>query len=199
MDADKFLDCPPPTGDVFVCKRKIRRSIEDAHIPFTYVSANCLAGWFLSGLGQMGRFMPPEENVMIYGDGNQKVIWVREEDVAAYAIKTIDDDRTTNKTVYIRPQLNILSQNEVVQLWEKIQGRTLKKQFIQEQSWVERLKESMSTEEKYVMGFFHLIFFQGKTYNIDIGEDALEASSIYPDHQYETVEEYLSLLSESSL
>ena len=55
------------------------------------------------------------------------MICVDEDDIATYTIKSVDDPRALNKSLYIRPPQNILSQNEVIQLWEKHIGKKLKK------------------------------------------------------------------------
>jgi uncharacterized protein YbjT (DUF2867 family) len=55
------------------------------------------------------------------------VIFVDEDDVATYIIKSIDDPRTLNKTIYLRPPENILSQNELIAKWEKLSGNVLEK------------------------------------------------------------------------
>ena len=41
-------------------KREVRRDIEAANIPFTYVSTNCFAGYFVANLSQLGTFLPPK-------------------------------------------------------------------------------------------------------------------------------------------
>lgn len=57
-------------------------------------------------------------------------IFLDEDDVGTYTIKTSDDPRTMNKTLYLRPQENILSQKQLVDLWEKLSGRKLDKSKI---------------------------------------------------------------------
>lgn len=54
-------------------------------------------------------------------------IFVDEDDVATYTIKSVDDPRTLNKTIYLRPQENILTQNDVIAKWEKLSGKVLEK------------------------------------------------------------------------
>jgi pinoresinol/lariciresinol reductase len=54
-------------------KMELRRAIEDANIPRTYISANCFAAYFCPNLCQMGTLLPPKEKVHVYGDGNVKV------------------------------------------------------------------------------------------------------------------------------
>lgn len=67
-------------------------------------------------------------------------IYVDEDDIAMYTIKTIDDPRTLNKTVYIRPPKNILSQREVVQIWEKLIGKELEKSSISAEQFLSSLE-----------------------------------------------------------
>ena len=57
-------------------------------------------------------------------------VWVDEDDIGIYTLKTINDPRTLNKTVYIRPPQNILSLKELVAEWEQLSGKTLKKTYI---------------------------------------------------------------------
>ncbi|OMO75176.1 NmrA-like protein [Corchorus olitorius] len=40
-----------------------------------------------------------------------------EEDIGAYTIKAVDDPRTLNKILYMRPPKNTYSSNELVALW----------------------------------------------------------------------------------
>lgn len=55
------------------------------------------------------------------------MVFADEDDIAKYTAKTLDDPRTVNKTVYIRPQDNVLTQNELVKIWEKLTGNDLEK------------------------------------------------------------------------
>lgn len=50
-----------------------------------------------------------------------------EDDIGTYSIKTVDDPQTLNKTLYLRPPENILSQNELIDTWEKLSGKVLEK------------------------------------------------------------------------
>lgn len=61
-----------PAKSAFETKAQIRRAVEAAGIPFTYVSANCFAGYFLPTLMQSGVTAPPRDKVVIIGDGNPK-------------------------------------------------------------------------------------------------------------------------------
>ncbi|KAI5402450.1 hypothetical protein KIW84_050172 [Lathyrus oleraceus] len=43
---------------------------------------------------------PPRDKVVILGDGNPKAVFNKEEDIAAYTIKAVDDPRYVSATVY---------------------------------------------------------------------------------------------------
>ncbi|GJT75873.1 bifunctional pinoresinol-lariciresinol reductase 2 [Tanacetum coccineum] len=139
-DPARMADAMEPGRVTFDDKMVVRKAIEDAGIPFTYVSANCFAGYMVGGLCQPGHILPSRESVTLFGDGNKKSIFVNEDDIATYTIKTIDDPRTLNKTVYIRPPANILSQREVVGLWEKLIGKELEKSSLSEQEFLNIMK-----------------------------------------------------------
>ena len=69
-------------------------------------------------------------------------IYVDEDDIAMYTIKTIDDPRTLNKTLYLRPPQNILSQREVVEVWEKLIGKQLHKSSISKEEFLATMKSN---------------------------------------------------------
>lgn len=67
------------------------------------------------------------------------VIYVTEEDIGTYTIKAVDDPRTLNKILYLRPQANTLTFNEVVTLWEKKIGKTLERTYIPEDEILKKI------------------------------------------------------------
>ncbi|KAL5767271.1 hypothetical protein ACOSQ2_014054 [Xanthoceras sorbifolium] len=123
-----------PGRITFDDKIKVRKTIEEGGIPFTYVSANCFAGYFLGGLY----------------------------DIATYTIKAIDDPRTLNKSLYIRPPKNILSQRQVVQVWKKLIGKELQKSSISKEEFLTAMKAS------WVDTYYH-VCYEGCLTNFEIG------------------------------
>lgn len=67
-------------------------------------------------------------------------IFVGEEDIATYTIKAVEDPRTLNKILYLRPPDNILSFNEIVSLWEKKIGNSLDKIYILEDQLLKQIQ-----------------------------------------------------------
>ncbi|CAJ2647055.1 unnamed protein product [Trifolium pratense] len=167
-------------------KMTIRKTIEDANIPFTYISANCFASYFVGNLSQMGTLFPPQDKVVLYGDGNVKVTYMDEDDVATYTIKTIDDPRTLNKTIYLRPPENILTQRELIEKWEKLIGKQLDKSTLSEQDLLSSMKGQVG------VGHFYHIFYEGCSANFEVGGEQ-EASKLYPEVQYTRMDEFLKL------
>ncbi|KAK6115328.1 hypothetical protein DH2020_007597 [Rehmannia glutinosa] len=163
-----------PAKSTFEIKAQIRRAIEEQGIPYTYVSSNYFAGYSLPTLAQPGATAPPRDKVVILGDGNAKAVFNDERDIGTYTIKSVDDPRTLNKILYIKPPKNIYSFNELVALWEKKIGKTLEKEFVPEE---QLLKRSIKCGDQ--------------TYFEIEPSFGVEASELYPDVKYTTVEEYL--------
>ena len=189
-DVDK-VNAVEPAKSVFAIKAKIRRATEAEGIPYTYVSSNCFAGYFVPNLGQRGLTAPPRDKVVIFGDGNAKVVFVKEEDIGTFAIKAVDDPRTLNKTLYLRLSANTYSFNELVALWEKKINKTLEKVYIPEEQMLKMIEET-PFPGNVGLAIAHSIFVNGDQTNFEIGADGVEASELYPDVKYTTVDEYLS-------
>lgn len=72
-------------------------------------------------------------------------VFMDEHDVATYTIKTIDDPRTLNKTVYLRPPENMLTQRELIEKWEELLGKQLEKSSITEQDFLASMNGKSNT------------------------------------------------------
>lgn len=189
VDVDRITKVPA-LQTMFEGKVQIRRVIEAAGIPYTYISSNCLASSFLDGLLQPGHSSPPRDRVVIYGNGDVKGIFVDEADVAAFTIKTIEDPRTLNKSLYIRPPCNTLSQNEMVLMWEEKVCRTLERLPLTEAEMEIQVEEAPYPISA-LLALIYIVCFKGDTSNFEIGSNGLEACALYPDVKYTTVSDYL--------
>ncbi|XP_022769004.1 isoflavone reductase-like protein [Durio zibethinus] len=181
-----------PAKSAFAIKAQIRRTIEAEGIPYTYVPANCFAGYFLPNLLQPGATAPPRDKVVIVGNGNPRAVFNSEGDIGTYTIKAVDDPRTLNKSLFIRPPKNTYSFNEIVALWEKLIGKTLEKTYVPEDQLLKQIQES-PIPMNIVLAISHSIFVNGDNTNFEIEPSfGFEASELYPEVKYTTVEEYLS-------
>ncbi|XP_022735976.1 isoflavone reductase homolog [Durio zibethinus] len=193
MDPSRMGHALEPGRVSFDEKMVVRKAIEDANIPFTYVVANCFAGYFVGNLSQLGSLTPPKDKVHLYGDGNVKAVFMEEDDVATYTIKTIDDPITLNKTLYIRPPDNILTQSQLIQIWEKLTGKKLDKIIsISAQDFLASM-EGMDLAWQVAVGHFYHIFYEGCLTNFEIGEEDEEASKLYTEVEYTRMDEYLKI------
>ncbi|KAL7164719.1 hypothetical protein ACSBR2_040593 [Camellia fascicularis] len=179
-----------PGRVTFDDKMVVKKAIQDAGIPYTYVSANCFAAYFLGGLCQPGKIFPSRDHVVLLGDSNPKAIYVDEDDIAKYTIRTIDDPRTLNKTLYLRPPENILSQREVVQIWEKLIGKELQKSSLSKDDFLALMK-GQDYAEQVGLTHYYYICYEGCLTNFEIGAEGEEASKLYPQIKYTKVDEYL--------
>lgn len=177
-----------PVKSMYQLKAKIRRTIEAEGIPHTFISSNYFAGHFVPSLGQTALTAPPRDKVVILGNGNAKAVFVVEEDVATYTIKAVDDPRTLNKTLYMKPPANILSVNELVGLWENKIGKTLDKVYVPEEQVIKSIQET----EDFLLSLYHSTFVEGNQTNFEIGPNGVEASELYPEVKYTTIDEYLN-------
>nr|XP_023878440.1 isoflavone reductase-like protein isoform X4 [Quercus suber] len=177
-------------------KVSIRRSIEAKGDPYTYLVSNGFAGYFLPNFGialtvgtRSFTASPPRDKVEIIGDGNSKGIISKEEDIATYTIEAVDDPRTLNKVLHIRSPANILSFNEIVSLWEKNIGKTLEKTYLLED---QLLKKIQGYPLSLFLSIADSLFVKGNLTNSEVKASfGMEASELYPEVKYTTVDEYL--------
>ncbi|GJS56070.1 isoflavone reductase [Tanacetum coccineum] len=141
MDVD-HVNAIEPAKSVLQEKVAIRRAIEAAEIPHTFVSCNGFAGYFLPTVGQMDTYTAPREKLTIIGDGTPKAVFVKEEDIAFVTIKAVEDPRTINKTLIFRPPGNTMSFNEIASIWESKIGKTLEKTYVPEEQFVKKIQEA---------------------------------------------------------
>ena len=65
---------------------------------------------------------------------------MKERDVAAFTIRTVDDPCTLNKVLYLRPPGNVYSMNELVEIWEHKIGKQLDKIYVSEEDLLKKIK-----------------------------------------------------------
>eukprot|EP00253_Pinus_taeda_P002908 PITA_02908 len=189
-DVDRVNAVEPAKSSYFAVKAELRRAIEGQGIPYTYICCNCFAGLFVSNLGQRGLRVPPTDKIEILGNGNAKAVFMTEEDVGIFTIKAMDDERTVNKTLHFRPPPNTLSFNDLVALWEKKIGKTLRKIFIEEDQLLKQIAEA-PFPAALLLSLRYSFFVKGEQTNFKIGDEGVEVSELYPHMKYTTMEEYL--------
>ncbi|KAJ9178409.1 hypothetical protein P3X46_010294 [Hevea brasiliensis] len=179
----------PPFEAVLANKRRIRRATEAAGVPYTFVSANSFAAYFIDYL------LHPHEKpdqLVVYGRGDAKAVLNYEEDVAAYTVRAATDPRVANRVIIYRPPGNIVSQLDLISSWGEKIGRTFEKIHVPEEEIV-KLSETLTFPENIPVSILHNIFIKGDQMSFELTEDDLEASKLYPDHKYTPVDSLLDL------
>ncbi|KAL7141878.1 hypothetical protein ABFS83_08G084000 [Erythranthe nasuta] len=169
--------------------RKIRRATEEAAIHFTYVSANSFAAYFVDYL--LHPHDSTSDDVTLYGDGEAKAVLNYEEDVAIYAVKAATDPKVANRVIIYRPPKNVVSQLDLVAAWEKKTGRPIHKNHIPEQEII-TLSQKLPFPDNVPAAILHNIFIAGAQLSFQLTDDDLEASKLYLEHNYTTVDDLLN-------
>ncbi|GLJ25485.1 hypothetical protein SUGI_0487930 [Cryptomeria japonica] len=173
-------------------KRKIRRSVEEAMIPYTYICCNSIAGWPYYYHTHPTEIPPPSDRFEIYGDGNVKAYFVAGEDIGAYTMQAVDDPRTLNKSLHFRPPLNFLTLNEMASIWEGKIQKTLPRVVITEEDLLVIAKAN-KMPSSIVAALTHDIFINGCQYKFSIQEPHdVEACELYPAINYTTIEDFFN-------
>lgn len=199
VDYERIYDPIGPIKVVVDDSLKIRRAVEAEGIPYTYIIANLFAAYFVPSLGQLIlNGIPPRDKIAIYGDGKSKVSFLKEEDVAKFTIKAVDDPRTLNKSLHFMPPANTMSVNELVGIWENMIGRTMEKTYVSEEELLKNMAgtqwEVSSTvgDATFDMSCCHMVYFRGDLRNFQMGPHGVEATQLFPDLKCTNViEEYL--------
>ncbi|XP_078149022.1 nmrA-like negative transcriptional regulator family protein isoform X1 [Carex rostrata] len=179
--------------DFYEKKARIRQFIESEGIPHTYISCNFLMRYLLPSLVQPGLDSPPRDEVKIFGDGNTPAIFVKDCDVAKFTLCTIDDPRTLNKTLYLRPPGNICSMNQLVEMWEYKIRKKLKTIHISEEQLLKDINETPYPNNMELV-FIYSGFIKGDNTYFDIDSSGVDATHLYPDVKYATISQYLDTL-----
>jgi hypothetical protein len=148
----------------------------------------------LAPVVQDGWSPPREGKLTIYGDGNAKAIFLDEQDIGIFTVKSVDDPRAENKLLHIIPKENVASQNEVTAIWEKKIGHTFEKEVLPGEGVLKKISE-LGFPDDLMLAIKYSIFVKGdQTEGITFGEKDVEATALYPDVKYTTIDEYLSRL-----
>ncbi|XP_062191258.1 phenylcoumaran benzylic ether reductase POP1-like isoform X2 [Phragmites australis] len=163
-----------PMASLYAVKANLRRLIEAEGIPHTYVCCNGFAETYLPSIGDVTAIGagPPESKITVLGDGNAKAVFVVEEDIAAYTTRAVDDARTLNKILYMRPPANVVSHNELISMWEKKAGRILQRVHIPEEDVLKWIKEAVFPLD-ILLSIALSIFVRGDQTNFNVDPDQM--------------------------
>uniref|UniRef100_A0A0E0FJ84 NmrA-like domain-containing protein n=1 Tax=Oryza nivara TaxID=4536 RepID=A0A0E0FJ84_ORYNI len=116
-------------------------------------------------------------------------MFVDEKDMSAVTIKAEEDPRTVDKILYVQPPANLCSLNQLVSVLEKI-GRDLEKCYVPEEELAIKIEAASPFPLNFQLAIVHSALLPGVA---SCGQTAVgvEATELYPDMEYVTVEEYI--------
>ncbi|XP_066305964.1 isoflavone reductase homolog IRL-like [Miscanthus floridulus] len=198
LDADRS-DAVEPARSMFITnKAAIRRAVEAAGVPYTYVLVGYFFGYGLPSIGQVVVAQaPPADKALVLGDGDTKVVFVDEADIATYTVLAADDPRAENKTLRIGPPTNTLSHNQLLALWETKTGKTFQRVHLPEDAVLRRIQEASVPVPLDIiyLSLGHATHIKGEHTKFEMDPSSeVDANELYPDVKYTTVDDYLNRL-----
>jgi uncharacterized protein YbjT (DUF2867 family) len=180
----------PGVCDLFDAKATIQQKVKESGIDYTMIYTNCFLEFWGSGLGQIAN-NPSSGEVMVYGDGNVPASMVALPDIARFTTAMITDPSMANKEVRITA--NVMTQEELISLWEKLTGSTIRRNHVPEKALLETIEASTSPEtmmNRIFTQLFRSVWIKGDT--MKPRPETVEATECYPDIPIETTETFFS-------
>jgi len=111
-------------------KRLVERSLIDTGMTYTILQPTCfMEVWLSPALG----FDAANAKAQVYGSGTNRISWISYRDVASFAALSLDHAEARNVTMKLGGP-DALSPLEVIQIFERRQGRKYDVQFVSEES-----------------------------------------------------------------
>lgn len=190
-DAEHAEHTLEPAKSMMDSKLRVRQVIRAAGIPHTIICSNWAIGVLLSGLGDSQENGPLSTGVNIFGDEKTRAIFLDEKDMSRLAIRAVEDPRTLNKVLYVRPSTNVCSFGQLVHLLEEKTGKTLERHYVSEQELAKKIQDAPFPLNFQLAMVHSTLVHAGAfmdTFDASVG---VEATELYPEVKFVTVEEYL--------
>ncbi|KMZ59418.1 putative pinoresinol-lariciresinol reductase 3 [Zostera marina] len=108
--------------------------------------------------------------------------------------KTVDDPRSLNKTLHLRPNGNLCSMNDIANMWEIRIGKKLDKEYVSEDQLLKSIQEIPYPKNMELI-FIYSTFIKGDHIYFPIDSSSgLEGTQAYPSVKLTTVHEFINTL-----
>ena len=164
-------------------KRAAEERLQRSRMTYTILQPTCfMEVWLGPALG----FDPAHGTAQIYGAGRNKVSWISFQDVARFAIAALGNDRAS-KTVIKLGGPDALSPLEVVQIAERLTGKTVTVQHVPEDALRAQLGAATDPLQQ---SFAALMLY----YALGDAVDMKTALQVLPVSHLKSVRDYLPAL-----
>jgi uncharacterized protein YbjT (DUF2867 family) len=180
---------------LFDAKAAVQKSVKASGIPYTFIHSNGFFTYWAFSLGDLTRLggkVPPDE-VNVYGDGDVMGAMTSIADVARVTVRATNDARMRNKE--IRITANTITQNLLIALWQTTSGRTVRRTGVPAGELEKVIASSTAPDQgmTLVMSQLHRsMWIRGDS--VKPVPTSLEATDVYPDLEFQTIEQGLAEL-----
>ena len=144
-------------------KRAVEGHLKDSGLVYTILRPSYfMEGW----LGPAVGFDYPNAKAQIYGAGENPISWISFQDVARFAVESLDNPSARNATLELGGP-EALSPLAVVRIFEEVGGRPFDVQHVPEEALAEQQK---SATDPMQQSFAGLMRWYAKGDSIDMGE-----------------------------
>ncbi|KAK4263747.1 hypothetical protein QN277_029122 [Acacia crassicarpa] len=186
-DVDRADPVEPGLG-MYKQKRLVRRVVEKAGVPYTYICCNSIASWPYYDNCHPSQSPPPLDQLHIYGDGTVKAYFVGGADIGKFTMMAASDVRTLNKSLHFQPPTNLYNMNQLASTWESKIGRSIPRLVITEDHLLSVAAEKVEPRS-VVASFTHDIFIKGCQIFKPDGPGDVEIGTLYPEEKIRSLED----------
>ncbi|GAQ78714.1 NmrA-like negative transcriptional regulator family protein [Klebsormidium nitens] len=186
--SEKTIEAFGDLAPIWAIKKTVLPALIESGIPYTVVWSNCFAGYSLPGLGALGP--PVADEVTVFGSGDVKGVIVDEGNIGTYAIKAALDPRAANKTVHLEPPQNVVTQNELIALAEKVRGKTYKRRTVSAEELIQQY-QTFDPSIKFLPYLNYAIWIGGDSFHHPLPEGHVSSVDLYPDVEYKSIAQLL--------
>ncbi|HSJ69536.1 MAG TPA: SDR family oxidoreductase [Anditalea sp.] len=132
VDHFVYISVYPMQGEIPLqkVKRKVEKHLAESGLNYTILQPTFfMEVWLGPALG----FDYINAKAMIYGEGKNPITWISLQDVAAFAVASLDNESAKNKIIELGGP-EAISPMEVVQIFEKVRGEKFDVQFVPEET-----------------------------------------------------------------
>jgi uncharacterized protein YbjT (DUF2867 family) len=125
-----YISIPSMGGDFPLedAKRRVEKKIIASNLTYTILQPTFfMEAWLSPAIG----FDFPNAKATIYGEGKNKISWISIQDVAAFAVASVDNAVAKNKTIELGGP-DSLSPLEVISIFESASGKKFELQHVPE-------------------------------------------------------------------
>ena len=180
----------PGSCALFDAKAALQESVKKAGIPYTFVHSNGFFSYWAFSLGDLSRLggkLPPDE-VNVYGDGNVMGALNSVPDIAIVTVRAVHDPRMRNQELHIRA--NTITQNLLIALWQTASGRTVARVGVPAAELEKVITAATAPDQGMLLVASQLhrsLWIRGDS--VKRVPTALEATEVYPDMAFQTIEQ----------